>query len=164
MGSGGPPPATGKRQELSLERVADLDAFVRLTGVEIVRVQGLAAKFLRTAEDHRSPEGRSGLLVDADGSEDVTRGGCVGVPVSQISDNPGGGRGLERLGDLPRRGDKELLQYLNAEAALAGIPQLLDQGPGACMPVSGRDVMGIDEHVGVDEPAVSAHASRPVTG
>jgi len=91
-------------------------------------VQGLAAEFLRTAQDHRVPERRPGSLVDVDGREDGTSSGSVDVPVRQIVDDPRGGRGVERLGDLPRRGDEELLQHLNAQAALPRIPQFLDQG------------------------------------
>ena len=69
------------------------------------------------AEDHRILEGRSGPLVNLDGSDDVADGGSVHVPVSQVVDDLGRGRGVERLGDLPRRGDNELLQHLNAYAA-----------------------------------------------
>jgi death on curing protein len=108
------------------ERVADLDALVCLTRVEILRVQDSAAEFFRAAQDHRVPEGRSGVLVDIDGREDVAAGGSVHVPVSQIADDPCGRRGIERLRDLSCRGDKELLQHLNAQAALPAIPQLLD--------------------------------------
>ena len=50
--------------------------------------------------------------MDADGPEDVASGGSVHVPVSQIIDDLRGGRYVERLGDLPRRGDEELLQHL----------------------------------------------------
>lgn len=93
-------------RRLGQERVADLDALVCLTGVEILRVQDSAAEFLRAAQDHRGPEGRSGALVDINGREDVGSGGSVHVPVSQIADDPCGRRGIERLGDLPCRGDK----------------------------------------------------------
>jgi hypothetical protein len=150
-------------RRLGQERVADLDALICLTGVEILRVQGPAAEFLRATEDHRVPEGRSGSLVDFDGRENVVSGGSVHVPVSQIANDPGGGRGIERLRYLPRRGDEELLQYLDAQAALPVIPQLLDQGAGAAVLIPGRHVVGVDEDVRVDELAVTAHAGRPGT-
>jgi hypothetical protein len=85
------------------------------------------------AQDHRVPERRPGSLVDADGREDVASGRSVHVPVSQIIDDPHGRRGVERLGDLPGRGDEELLQHLNAQAALPRLPQFLDQGAGAAV-------------------------------
>ena len=91
-------------------------------------MQGLAAEFLRAAEDHRVPERRAGSLMDADGRENVASGGRVHVPVSQIVNDPRGGRDVERLGDLPRRRDEELLQDLNAQAALPRLPQIADQG------------------------------------
>jgi hypothetical protein len=52
---------------LGYEWVAGPDAFVFLAGVEVFGVQDLAAEFLRAAQDQRIPEGRAGLLVDADG-------------------------------------------------------------------------------------------------
>jgi hypothetical protein len=60
--------------------------------------------------------------MDVGGREDIDSG--LGV-----IDDPAGIWGVERLDDLPRGGYKELLQYLNARAALTGIPHLLDQGP-----------------------------------
>jgi hypothetical protein len=95
-------------------------------------VQRPAAEFFRAAEDHRVPDGRSGPLADVDGREDVSGGGTVHMPVNEAVDNPRGGRRLERLGDLPRRGDEELLQHLTAQAALPGLPKFLDQGARGC--------------------------------
>jgi hypothetical protein len=74
--------------------------------------------------------------MDADGREDVVSGGSVYVPVGLILDDLRGGRDLERLGDLPRRGDEELLQHLNAQRALPRLPQFPDQG--ACAAWSAR--------------------------
>jgi hypothetical protein len=85
------------------------------------------------------------------------------MPVSKVLDDQSGCRGIERLGDLPRRGDKELLQHLNAQAALPGIPQFLDKGAGAAVLVPGRYVVGVDEDIRVNELPVTAHAGRPET-
>jgi hypothetical protein len=55
---------------------------------------------LALAKDHRVSERRPGLVVNGDGREDVTSGGSVYVPVSQIVDDPRGGLGVERLGNF----------------------------------------------------------------
>ena len=55
--------------------VPDFDACVVPVGVEVLGIEDLAAWLFGAAEDHRVPEGRSGLLVDVDSGEDVAGGG-----------------------------------------------------------------------------------------
>jgi hypothetical protein len=67
--------------------------------------------------------------MDADRAQHVVSCWDVHVPVRQVGDDVLGSFRAERLGDLPRDVHEELLQHLNAQAAVPRFPELLDQRP-----------------------------------
>ncbi len=97
------------------------------------------------------------MLVDADRTKDIVSAGDVHVPAEQVGNDLLRHFRAERPGDLLGDGHEELLQDLDAQAAITGIPQLLDQQPGL-IPLDARGiVMRVHQDVGIDEPAVTVH-------
>ncbi len=72
-------------------------------------------------------------------------------PHRKVSDNLRGRLGGQRFSDFMGHIDIELLEDLNAQTSLFRFPQILDQLPSAVVFLPSRDVVSIDQDVGVDE-------------
>src|SRR5680860_1555745 len=71
----------------------------------------------------------------------------------------------ERLGNLARRVDVDLLQHLDADGTTPPGAELADEGSGTPVPLTGGAVIGVEQDVGVDERQafLSVHACPPAT-
>ena len=89
--------------------------------------------------------------LQADRVQDVLHPGTMYLPHGKIGHDLGRRVGRERLSDLLRDVHIEFLQHLDAQAALARLPQRTHQIAGTDVLVSCRVVVRIDQDVGVDE-------------
>jgi len=143
------------------ERIGHAHPVVHLAVVEILGADDAAADLHRAADDHRVPQRDPRALVKADGGQDIIRRRGVHIPASEVGDDFLCGRRVQRLGDLTRHRDEELLQDLDAHAPIPCLPQARQQVASALVLDAGGLVIRVHQDVGIDELAAIAHAGRP---